>query len=220
MSKRCENQNHHHQSVAILAHVAAGRQFHSGLSQGGLRLICVKLSQKRLRYVCVCFCCMGWTWNDEGDGWKSKQRRTRKPRGERGGAASRTQQSVSASAERERGTSWKPSDGLDPMHFALLSGVCVQRQDHQRALLLVMWSGFRQERNGKTPSQAGAPGTLGPELPAVGDIQTAPRLEEIAAQETLDPSRLLKAWNASKNAVAQKTNQHAAPVAKVARWTA
>ena len=33
-------------SIAILAQVAAGRQFHSGLSQGGLHLICVKLSQK------------------------------------------------------------------------------------------------------------------------------------------------------------------------------
>ena len=60
---------------------------------------------------------------------------------------------------------------------------------------------------------------LAAKLRAVGDIQTAQRLEEIAPAPAQD-SMLLKAWNASKNAVAQKTNQHAALVAKVARWTA
>ena len=59
---------------------------------------------------------MGWEWKDEGNGWKTKQRRTRKPRGER--AAARTQQSASTrsqlssstpstSSEREREVSWK-----------------------------------------------------------------------------------------------------------------
>ena len=64
---------------------------------------------------------------------------------------------------------------------------------------------------------------LAAKLRAVGDEQTAQRLEEIApAPEQTNPTspkRLLKAWNAAKNAAAQKTNQHAAMVDKVSRWS-
>ena len=55
------------------------------------------------------------------------------------------------------------------------------------------------------------------------DEQTAQRLEEVAPApeqpNPTSPTRLLKAWNAAKNAVAEKTNQHAAMVDKVARWS-
>ena len=58
---------------------------------------------------------------------------------------------------------------------------------------------------------------LAARLRAMGDEQTALRLEEIAlAPEQSQPNA---AWNAAKYTVEQKTNQHAAMVDKVARWT-
>ena len=114
------------------------------------------------------------------------------PRGGRGGAASRAQQSVSASAsvnERLLGT----SEGLDQMHCALLSGYVfndrVTKEPHCRLCGCNQWETYRPHNF----------------------LRILPPLLH---------RRLHKARNASKNAVAQKTNQHAALVAKVARWTA
>ena len=156
----------------------------------------------------------------------AKQRQTRRSRrGER--AAARFQQSSSTSSEREREASWKPKPQrasttcTTPSCQGFVHNDRINKELHYRYCGQAFASTASAQQPSKLERQKLL--ALAARLRAVGDTQTAERLEEIApAQEAPGPScpsRLLKAWNASKNAVAQKTNQHAAMVAKVARWT-
>ena len=170
---------------------------------------------------------MGWEWKDEGNGWKTKQRRTRKPRGGQR-AAARSRQSSSTrsqlssytpptSSEREREAPGKPKPQRSstacstPSCKGLVFNDRIDSEPHCR------YCG--QAFNSATSPQDSKADRQ--ELLALA--ARALRLEEIAPApeqpNPTSPSRLLKAWNAARNAVAQKTNQHAAMVDKVARWS-
>ena len=113
---------------------------------------------------------------------------------------------------------------LNYVLHAFVQGLRVQQQNQQGAPLQVLWPGFYFDCNSaafETERQELL--ALAARLRAVGDVQTAQRLEEIALApeqpNPTSPTRLLKAWNAAKNAVVQKTHQHAAMLDKVARWS-
>ena len=178
---------------------------------------------------------MGWAWMDDGDGWKTKQRQTCKPRGER--AATRAGQSSSARSQLSSSTPSTSSEANARFLGSSSLSDLPLRAPRLRAKAFCSMTGSTRSPTAGTVVRL----LTRPQLRSIrsrtdrnywswqpgcgqwGDEHTAQRLEEIAPApeqpNPTSPTRLLKAWNAAKNAVAQKANQHAAVVDKVARWS-
>ena len=148
----------------------------------------------------VSFWCSDWA------GWKTKQRQTRKPRRDER-AAARTLQSSSTrsqlssstpstSSEREREVSWKlkPQRSSTTCSTPSCKGFVfndrISKEPHCRYCGQAFTSTGAAQQPKRERQELLA---LAAELRAIGDTQTAQRLEEPSS-----PTRLLKAWNASK----------------------
>ena len=160
---------------------------------------------------------MGWEWKDEGNGWKTKQRRTRKSRGGQS-AAARSQQSSSTrsqlssfspppSSERDREAPGKPKSQRTstacstPSCKGFVFNDRIDSEPHCKYCGQA-FSATTSPHHSKLDRQELL--ALAARLRAMGDEQTALRLEEIAPApehpqpNPTSPSRLLKAWNAAK----------------------